>query len=58
MNYKIHYIIIEGDKYTFQKEINKMCKHDYIRCGNMNTIITEKGVLYSQLMSKSEPIKE
>ena len=57
MEYKTDYIVVEGDRNTFEKEMNKLSKQGYIWCGNMNTNITEKGVLYSQLMSKCEPIK-
>ena len=55
--YKINYIVVEGDKNTFEKELNELSKQGYIWCGNMNTNVTEKGFWYSQLMSKSEQIK-
>ena len=57
MEFTTDYIVIEGDRDSFEKELNKISKKGYIYCGNMNTTITDKGVLYSQLMSKSEPIK-
>jgi len=57
MDYKTDYIVVEGDKNTFEKEMNKLGKQGYMWCGNMNTYITEKGILYSQLMSKCERTK-
>ena len=58
MDYKTDYIVVQGDRNTFEKEMNRLSKQGYIWCGNMNTNITIKGVLYSQLVSKTEPIKE
>ncbi len=58
MGYKTDYIIVEGDRNTFEKEMNKLAGQGYLCAGNMNTNITEKGILYSQLVSKTEPIKQ
>ena len=57
MTYKTIYKVVEGDKNTFEKELNKLSEQGYIWGGNMNTNITEKGVFYSQLMTKTEQIE-
>jgi len=30
MNYKTHYIVVEGDRNTFEKEINKRRNQGYV----------------------------
>lgn len=57
MTYKTVYKVVEGDKDSFEKELNRLSDQEYIWCGNMNTNITEDGVFYSQLMSKTEQIE-
>lgn len=57
MDYTTDYIIVEGNKKTFENRLNSLSIQGYIWCGSMNTNITEKGVFYSQLMSKTETKK-
>lgn len=47
------YIVVEGERNAFEKEMNNLAKKGYLYCGSMNTNITEKGVFYSQLVSKT-----
>ena len=56
MDYKTDYIIIEGDKKTFEDRMNSLAIQGYMWCGNMNTNATEKGFWYSQLVSKTEKL--
>lgn len=56
MDYKTDYIVVEGHRVDFEKEMNKLSKHGYVRCGNMNTNIDGKCVLHSQLMCKEQDI--
>jgi hypothetical protein len=55
MEYSTDYIIVEGDKETFENRINSLSIQGYIWCGNMNTNFIEGVVYYSQLVSKLTP---
>lgn len=56
MTYKTDYIVVEGLKNTFEREMNSLSIKGYISYGNMNTNVTEKGVLYTQLVSKNTQV--
>lgn len=56
MEYTTDYIMVEGDRNTFEKEMSRLANQGYIWCCNTNMIQTEKGVLYSQLVQKTTPI--
>lgn len=54
--YNTDYIVVEGIKADFEKEMKELNDKGYIPYGNMNTTpATRGGFRYSQLMSKIEP---
>jgi hypothetical protein len=58
MKYKTEYIVIEGNKQTFEERVNKRSEEGYIYCGNMNTNIDDDTVYFTLLMSKATLINE
>jgi len=50
MKNQVEYRVIEGDKKTFEGELNKCIKEDWNPTGILNTTHTDEGFWYSTLV--------